>query len=176
MARLKGGDPFIFGRGGEEVEALARQGIPHLVVPGITAALGAAASAGIPLTQRGLAHSVTFITGHVPEDEALDWRALARERQTVVFYMGVAKLSSIVARLRAAGAPAALPAALIEQATLPGERVLRATLATIADLGQQAGISPPALLIVGEVAAVGERSSVRSACDAETAADLMQPI
>ena len=176
VARLKGGDPFIFGRGGEEVEALARQGIPHLVVPGITAALGAAASAGIPLTQRGLAHSVTFITGHVPEDDSLDWRALARERQTVVFYMGVGKLSSIVARLRAAGAPAALPAALIEQATLPGERVLRATLATIADLGQQAGISPPALLIVGEVAAVGERSSVRSACDAETAADLMQPI
>jgi uroporphyrin-III C-methyltransferase / precorrin-2 dehydrogenase / sirohydrochlorin ferrochelatase len=176
VARLKGGDPFIFGRGGEEIEILARHGIPHLIVPGITAALGAAASAGIALTQRGLAHSVTFITGHVPEDEALDWRSLARERQTVVFYMGVGKLDSIVARLLAAGARETLPAALIEHATLPEQRVVRATLAQIADLGHRAGISPPALLIVGDVAAVGERSSVRPARDSETAADLMHPI
>jgi uroporphyrin-III C-methyltransferase / precorrin-2 dehydrogenase / sirohydrochlorin ferrochelatase len=151
VARLKGGDPFIFGRGGEEIEVLARHGIPHLVVPGITAALGAAASAGIPLTQRGVAQSVTLVAGHVLEDESLDWRSLARERQTVVFYMGVGKLGSIVARLRAAGARETLPAALIEHATLPEQRVLRATLAQIADLGRLAGISPPALLLVGDV-------------------------
>jgi len=153
VARLKGGDPFIFGRGGEEIEILARHGIPHLVVPGITAALGAAASAGIPLTQRGVAQSVTLITGHVPQDDSLDWRALAREHQTVVFYMSVGTLGSIVARLRAAGARETLPAALIEHATLPGQRVLRATLERIADLAQRAAISPPALLIVGDVVA-----------------------
>ena len=181
VARLKGGDPFIFGRGGEEVEALAREGIPYLVVPGITAALGAAAGAGIPLTQRGLAQSVTFVTGHLPEDDTLDWRALARARQTVVFYMGVGKLASIVARLRSAGAPDTLPAALIERATLPEQRVLRATLAQIADLGSSTGISSPALLIVGDVvaASVGAESPalpVPPAAAAETAADLIQPI
>ena len=182
VARLKGGDPFIFGRGGEEIETLARHGIPHLVVPGITAALGAAASAGIPLTQRGVAQSVTLITGHVPEDDSLDWRALAREHQTVVFYMSVGTLGSIVARLRAAGARETLPAALIEHATLPGQRVLRATLKRIADLGQRAAISPPALLIVGDVVAApatglarGTRSEAKLEA-VETAADLMQPI
>ncbi len=182
VARLKGGDPFIFGRGGEEIEILARHGIPHLVVPGITAALGAAASAGIPLTQRGVAQSVTLITGHDPHDDSLDWRSLAREHQTVVFYMGVGTLSSIVARLRAAGARGTLPAALIEHATLPGQRVLRATLAQIADLGHRAGISPPALLIVGDVvAAPASRLASCTAPEAEleaveTAADLIQPI
>jgi uroporphyrin-III C-methyltransferase/precorrin-2 dehydrogenase/sirohydrochlorin ferrochelatase len=178
VARLKGGDPFIFGRGGEEVEALAREGIPCLVVPGITAALGAAAGAGIPLTQRGLAQSVTFVTGHLPEDDTLDWRTLARGGQTVVFYMGVGKLAPIVARLRAAGAPDALSAALIERATLPEQRVLRATLAQIADLGSSAGISPPALLIVGDVvaAAAVESTALPEPQAAETAADLIQPI
>ncbi|MGB6489680.1 MAG: siroheme synthase CysG, partial [Steroidobacteraceae bacterium] len=153
VARLKGGDPFIFGRGGEEVEVLARHGIPYLVVPGITAALGAAAAAGIPLTQRELSQSVTFVTGHSAESDSLDWRTLAQGRQTVVFYMGVGNLEPIVARLSAAGAADTLPAALIERATLPGQRILRGTLATIADLGSRAGISPPALLIVGEVVA-----------------------
>ncbi|MGH8318709.1 MAG: siroheme synthase CysG [Steroidobacteraceae bacterium] len=171
VARLKGGDPFIFGRGGEEVEILARHGIPHLVVPGITAALGAAASAGIPLTRRGMAQSVTFITGHNREDDSLDWHSLARERQTVVFYMGVTALSSIVARLRAAGAAETLPAALVENATLPEQRVLRGTLAQITELASRAGISPPALLIVGAVSAANE-----SAVPDETAADLIQPI
>jgi uroporphyrin-III C-methyltransferase/precorrin-2 dehydrogenase/sirohydrochlorin ferrochelatase len=179
VARLKGGDPFIFGRGGEEVEALARAGIPYLVVPGITAALGAAAAAGIALTQRGLAQSVTFVTGHLPQDDGLDWQALARPRQTVVFYMGVGKLPFIVARLRAAGAPDALPAALVERATLPGQRVLRATLSQIADLGGRAGVSSPALLIVGEVVAAcasAESAASPAGHAAETAADLIQPI
>lgn len=179
VARLKGGDPFIFGRGGEEAAALARAGIPYLVVPGITAALGAAAGAGIPLTQRGLAQSVTFVTGHLPEDDGLDWRTLARARQTVVFYMGVGKLAPIAARLRAAGAPGTLPAALIERATLPGQRVLRATLSQIADLGSSAGISSPALLIVGDVvaeSAASESAALPATEAAETAADLIQPI
>lgn len=188
VARLKGGDPFIFGRGGEEVEALARHGIPHLVVPGITAALGAAAGAGIPLTQRGVSQSVTFVTGHGPDEDALDWRSLARGAQTVVFYMGVGHLRSIVARLRAAGAADSLAAALIERASLPEQRVLRGTLGEIADLGALAGISPPALLILGEVAkataeaiAGGPRREEHADGAAahavpETAADLIQPL
>jgi uroporphyrin-III C-methyltransferase/precorrin-2 dehydrogenase/sirohydrochlorin ferrochelatase len=176
VARLKGGDPFIFGRGGEEVEVLARHGIPYLVVPGITAALGAAAGAGIPLTHRGLAHSVIFVTGHIPQEDSLDWRTLARSGQTVVFYMGVGKLESIVARLLAAGAPDTRPAALVERATLPEQRVLRGTLAEIAGLGGRAGISPPALLIVGEVVAVAaEPTAAAAPAMAETAADLTQP-
>ena len=175
VARLKGGDPFIFGRGGEEVEILARHGIPHLVVPGITAALGAAAAAHIPLTLRGLSQSVTFVTGHVAQDDSLDWRSLARARQTVVFYMGVGKLEAIVQRLRAAGAPDTLPAALVERATMPEQRVVRSTLAQIAGRGG-AGIASPALLIVGEV--VGTAAGAESApvpVPADTAADLIQP-
>src|SRR5262249_15061718 len=111
VARLKGGDPFIFGRGGEEVEVLAAHGIPYMVVPGITAALGAAAAANIPLTHRRLAQSVTFVTGHALDDESLDWRTLAGPRQTVVFYMGVGHLPQIASRLRAAGASVDHPAA-----------------------------------------------------------------
>ncbi|HSY08763.1 MAG TPA: siroheme synthase CysG [Steroidobacteraceae bacterium] len=153
VARLKGGDPFIFGRGGEEIEALAANGIAYLIVPGITAALGAAASAGIPLTHRRLAQSVTFAPGHALDDETLDWDALARPNHTVVFYMGVAHLSRILARLRASGAAADHPAAIIERATLPGERVLSGTLATLEKLAADAAIATPALLIVGQVAA-----------------------
>jgi uroporphyrin-III C-methyltransferase/precorrin-2 dehydrogenase/sirohydrochlorin ferrochelatase len=154
VARLKGGDPFIFGRGGEEIEVLAAHGIPYIVVPGITAALGAAASANIPLTHRKLAQSVTFVTGHVLDDESLDWNSLAGARQTVVFYMGVGHLPQIVAKLRAAGASADHPAAVVERATLPEQRTLRGTLETIASIAQEANVAPPALLIVGEVAAL----------------------
>jgi len=152
VARLKGGDPFIFGRGGEEIEVLAANGIQYVIVPGITAALGAAASAGVPLTHRRLAQSVTFAAGHALDDESLDWAALARPNHTVVFYMGVAHLARIIARLRASGAAADHPAALIERATLPGERVVGGTLATLEALALAAAISAPALLIVGQVA------------------------
>lgn len=155
VARLKGGDPFIFGRGGEEIEVLAAHGIPYLVVPGITAAVGAAAAANIPLTHRKLAQSVTFVTGHVLDDEALDWHSLAGAHQTVVFYMGVGHLAQIVAKLRAAGIAADHPAAVVERATLPEQRTLRGTLETIAGIAQRANVGPPALLIVGEVAALG---------------------
>jgi len=159
VARLKGGDPFIFGRGGEEIEALAANGIAYLIVPGITAALGAAASAGIPLTHRHLAQSVTFAPGHALDDATLDWNSLARPNHTVVFYMGVAHLSRIIARLRAGGAAAEHPAAIIERATLPGERVVSGTLATLEDLARAAAIAAPALLIVGEVAAFARTSA-----------------
>jgi uroporphyrin-III C-methyltransferase/precorrin-2 dehydrogenase/sirohydrochlorin ferrochelatase len=154
VARLKGGDPFVFGRGGEELEVLQAHGIPYTVVPGITAALGAAASSGLPLTHRRLAQSVTFVTGHLNEGALPDWRFFANPQHTVVFYMGVAQLSSIVQRLRAAGAAAQHPVALIERATLPQQRVLRATLTEIAALAAQQRIEPPALLIVGAVAAL----------------------
>ena len=160
VARLKGGDPFIFGRGGEEIEVLAAHGIPYIVVPGITAALGAAASANIPLTHRKLAQSVTFVTGHVLDDESLDWNSLARARQTVVFYMGVGHLSQIVAKLQAAGAAADYPVAVVERATLLEQRTLRGTLATIVSIVQAANVTPPALLIVGEVTALAAADSL----------------
>lgn len=153
VARLKGGDPFIFGRGGEEIEFLTRHGIPYISVPGITAALGAASYAGIPLTHRHLAQSVTFVAGHVLEDESLDWRSLAGERRTVVFYMGVAHLEQIVTRLREWGAKPDHPVAIVERATLPGQRTVRGTLATIGNIAREAVITAPALLIVGDVTA-----------------------
>ena len=151
VARLKGGDPFVFGRGGEEIEVLTRHNIPYVSVPGITAALGAASSAGIPLTHRRLAQSVTFVAGHVLEDDALDWRSLASPRQTIVFYMGVSHLDQIVAKLRDAGAKAEHPAAIVERATLPEQRTLRGTLETIGEIARKASVTAPALLIVGDV-------------------------
>src|SRR5580704_19229430 len=153
VARLKGGDPFVFGRGGEELEVLAAHEIPCIVVPGITAALGAAASASLPLTHRRLAHSVTFVSGHQAHESDSDWGFFADPRHTVVFYMGVAQLPAIVQRLRAAGAAVTHPMALIEQATLPQERVVRGRLGDIVALAAQHRIGPPALLITGDAAA-----------------------
>ena len=154
VARLKGGDPFVFGRGGEELEVLAAHDIPCTVVPGITAALGAAAGAVVPLTHRRLAHSVTFVNGHQGEgDSSADWRFFTDARHTVVFYMGLGHLPEIVARLRAAGAAADHPAALIAHATLPEQQIVRGTLADIALQVRARQLAPPALLIVGNVAA-----------------------
>jgi uroporphyrin-III C-methyltransferase / precorrin-2 dehydrogenase / sirohydrochlorin ferrochelatase len=152
VARLKGGDPFIFGRGGEELDLLRGAGIPVIVVPGITAALGAAASAALPLTQRGVAPSVTFVTATGAGAEDLDWRSLAAPLHTVVFYMGVAQLPRIVELLCAHGAPAERPVAIIEQATLPGQRVIAGCLGDICLQAQRAQVAAPALLMVGEVA------------------------
>ncbi len=152
VARLKGGDPFIFARGGEEIEVLRRAGVAVFVVPGITAALGAAASIGLPLTQRGLAQSVTFVTAMGEGAEALDWRSLAAPLQTVVFYMGVAQLPRIVERLLAQGAPGDRPAVIVERATLPSQRLLAASLSQIEARARAAQIDAPALLIVGDVA------------------------
>ena len=152
VARLKGGDPMVFARGGEELLALARAGIAVIVVPGVTAALGAASGARIPLTHRGAAQSVCFVTAMGEAAAALDWRALAAPLQTVVFYMGAAQLPQIVARLVEHGAPPQRPAAIVEQATLPGQRVVAGTLQRIAALAEAAAVGSPALLIVGEVA------------------------
>jgi uroporphyrin-III C-methyltransferase / precorrin-2 dehydrogenase / sirohydrochlorin ferrochelatase len=153
VARLKGGDPFVFGRGGEEIEVLAAHGIPCTVVPGITAALAAAAAAELPLTHRRLASSVTLIAGHLSDGALPDWRFLANPQHTVVVYMGVAQLPDIVARLKAAGAAAGHPAAIIERATLPGQRILRGTLSNIVALAQAHRVEPPSILILGDVAA-----------------------
>jgi uroporphyrin-III C-methyltransferase/precorrin-2 dehydrogenase/sirohydrochlorin ferrochelatase len=159
VVRLKGGDPFIFGRGGEELQALAAARINFSVVPGITAAAGCAAYAGIPLTHRDHAHSVTFVTGHAQgrghePDQEPDWRALAQPRSTAVFYMGLARLEHIVARLLEHGAAPTCPAGIIAQGTTPDQRVITATLATIAEVSAAANIESPALLIVGEVVAL----------------------
>jgi uroporphyrin-III C-methyltransferase / precorrin-2 dehydrogenase / sirohydrochlorin ferrochelatase len=157
VCRLKGGDPFIFGRGGEELEALAAHGIRFEVIPGVTAAFGCAAYAGIPLTHREHAHVLTFVTGHTEDDaKPLDWKALSQPGQTVVFYMGLARLPEILRQLVAHGAPADRAAALIEHGTQATQRVLVADLATLATKAAEANVASPALLIVGEVTRLHE--------------------
>ena len=158
VVRLKGGDPFIFGRGGEELEELLEAGVPFEVVPGITAACGAGAYAGIPLTHRDCAQSVVFATGHRRAGEsALDWEALARPHQTAVIYMGVGMLASHCTALIAHGRAAGTPAALVENGTTPRQRLVVGTLETLAAKAAEAGIRPPALLIVGEVVSLADR-------------------
>jgi uroporphyrinogen III methyltransferase/synthase len=160
VVRLKGGDPFVFGRGGEEAEVLSAAGIPFEVVPGVTAGVAAPAYAGIPLTHRDAASAVAFVTGHEDPDKdagALDWDALARFPGTLVFYMGVKQLGLIAERLIAAGRPAEEPAAVIERGTLPGQRTVTAPLGEIARAAGAARIRPPALTLAGPVAALRER-------------------
>jgi uroporphyrin-III C-methyltransferase/precorrin-2 dehydrogenase/sirohydrochlorin ferrochelatase len=155
VVRLKGGDPFVFGRGGEELEALARHGIPFEVVPGITAATGCAAYTGIPLTHRDHAQSVRFVTAHCGESvDALDWASLAQPRQTLALYMGVAALGRIGQGLLAHGRAATTPVAIVENGTRPDQRITLTTLAALDDVARRGAIQSPALLIVGEVAAL----------------------
>jgi uroporphyrinogen III methyltransferase/synthase len=160
VVRLKGGDPFVFGRGGEEAEALAEAGIPFEVVPGITAGVAAPAYAGIPVTHRDDASAVAFVTGHEDpdkEDSALDYEALARFPGTLVFYMGVRALPRISEALVASGRDSSEPAAVIERGTLPGQRTVSSTLDGIAGAAEEAGIRAPAVTVVGPVAARRER-------------------
>jgi len=152
VVRLKGGDPFIFGRGGEEIDTLAAQRIPFQVVPGITAAAGCAAYSGIPLTHRDYAQSVTFVTGHLKDGTInLNWQQLAQPSQTVVFYMGLTGLAVIVEQLTAAGASPEMPVTLVQQGTTPNQRVYTGTLSTILERVKQNPPQPPTLIIVGEV-------------------------
>ena len=155
VVRLKGGDPFIFGRGGEELEACRAAGVACHVVPGVTAALAASAAAGAPLTHRGSAQAVTFVTGHAADgDPDLDWASLARANQTVVIYMGLSTAAKIAERLVAAGRDAATPALVVENASRAAERRVVTTLAGLAEAA--AGLSGPALLIVGEAMALAQ--------------------
>jgi uroporphyrinogen III methyltransferase/synthase len=162
VVRLKGGDPFVFGRGGEEAQTLRAAGVDVEIVPGITAGIAAPAYAGIPVTHRDRASAVAFVTGHEDpgkEDSAIDWEALARFPGTLVFYMGVRRLAEIAERLAAAGRSADEPAAIVERGTLPGQRTLVATLGTIAAEAAAAGIRPPSITLVGSVA--GLRDEIR---------------
>jgi len=155
VVRLKGGDPFIFGRGGEELEFLRRHGIAYEVVPGITAAIACGAYAGIPLTHREHAQSVRFVTAHCGESiDTLEWDALAQDRQTLAFYMGVAGLATIRSRLIRHGRPAATPVAIVENGSRPDQRVTLTQLADLEQVAASGDIQSPALVIVGEVAAM----------------------
>ncbi|MBN6102184.1 uroporphyrinogen-III C-methyltransferase [Xanthomonas sp. CFBP 8703] len=155
VVRLKGGDPFVFGRGGEELEYLRAHGVPYAVVPGITAALACAAYAGIPLTHREHAQSLRLATAHCKESfDTLDWAALAQERQTLAVYMGVAGLDTVRERLLRAGRAADTPFALVENGSRPQQRVVVGTLADLPDTARAHQVRSPALLILGEVAAL----------------------
>jgi uroporphyrinogen III methyltransferase / synthase len=159
VVRLKGGDPFVFGRGGEEAEALASAGVRFEVVPGVTAGVAAPAYAGIPVTHRDAASAVAFVTGHEDpskDGSAIDWEALARFPGTLVFYMGVKNLPLIAERLVAAGRPAAEPAAVVARGTLAGQRTVTATLGEIAAAVEAAEVRPPAITVVGPVAELQE--------------------
>jgi len=160
VVRLKGGDPFIFGRGGEEAEALAAAGVPFAIVPGVTAALGAAAYAGIPLTHRAHSSAVVFLTGHedpTKPDGLVAWEDYARLGATLCIYMGMRNLGSITRRLVAGGLAPTTPAAIVESATTGEHRQRLATLGTLAEVAAAAEFAAPAMVIVGEVAAYARR-------------------
>jgi uroporphyrin-III C-methyltransferase/precorrin-2 dehydrogenase/sirohydrochlorin ferrochelatase len=158
VVRLKGGDPFVFGRGGEEAVACASAGIPVLVVPGVTSSIAAPALAGIPVTHRGVAHEFTVVSGHVPPDSPhslVDWPALGRLRGTVVVLMGLKNLPAIAGRLIAEGRASDTPVAVVQEGSTAHQRTLRSTLAAVAVDVAEAGIRPPAVVVVGPVVDVG---------------------
>ena len=166
VVRLKGGDPFIFGRGGEEAEALVEAGLPFEVVPGITAASGCASYAGIPLTHRDYAQSVTFVTGHLKDNSMnLNWSQLAQPHQTVVFYMGLKGLPVIARELQAHGRAPDTPAALVQQGTTHKQRVFTGTLASLPDIVSRERPKPPTLIIVGKVVGLREKLELASVPD-----------
>ncbi len=166
VVRLKGGDPFVFGRGGEELQACRAAGVACHVVPGVSAALAAGASAGAPLTHRGLAQAVTFVTGHAAKggEPDLDWASLAKANQTLVIYMGLSTAAVIATRLAQAGRQPSTPVLVVEKASLPEERRVLTSLSALA--ADVAGLEGPAILIVGEVAALAETDTVIEAAAA----------
>lgn len=159
VVRLKGGDPFIFGRGGEEIETLMEQGVPFQIVPGVTAATGCAAYAGIPLTHRDHAQSVVFVTGHSREGigSTVDWERLVNPQQTLVIYMGLQALPRIRDELIAHGADPGIPAAIIEQGTTPRQRVVTGNLSTLYELATQQQVTSPSLIIIGHVVSLHDK-------------------
>jgi len=160
VVRLKGGDPFVFGRGGEEMEHLGDHGVAFEVVPGVTSALGGPGVAGIPVTHREHASSVSVVTGHedpTREESAVDWEALADTGGTIVVLMGVGKLGEYTAALRGAGMDPGTPVAMVERATWPDQRVVTGTLDSIVSEAEAAGVEPPAVTVIGDVAATRER-------------------
>ena len=157
VVRLKGGDPLVFGRGGEEIEALVERGVPFEVVPGVTAGLGCAAIAGIPLTHRQWAQSVRFVTAQVHRDADPDWPELAKPDQTLVVYMGLGALDRLCGRLMGAGADPATPAAAISRATLPGQRIVAGSIGDLCALARSAGLERPVTTIIGRVASYAQR-------------------
>ena len=170
VLRLKGGDPYIFGRGGEEAQALAAAGIAFEVIPGISAAQGMAAAAGIPLTHRDHATQVVFVTGHLRDERhgrglELDWASLARPHQTIVIYMGVATLPIVCRELARHGLGADTPAAVIENVTLPSQRVVTGTLSTLPTLARVHAVRAPALVVIGGV--VGLHAELARSASAE---------
>ncbi|KHF43539.1 uroporphyrin-III C-methyltransferase / precorrin-2 dehydrogenase / sirohydrochlorin ferrochelatase [Saccharomonospora viridis] len=159
VVRLKGGDPYVFGRGFEEVLACAEAGVPVTVVPGVTSAFSVPAAAGVPVTHRGVAHEVVVVSGHVPpgdERSLVDWEALGRLRGTVVLLMGVEHIGLFVDAFIAAGRPGSTPAAVIQEGTLRTQRVVRAPLSGLADAVAEAGIRPPAVTVIGPVAGLAD--------------------
>ncbi len=158
VLRLKGGDPFVFGRGGDEAMALAAANIPFRIIPGVTSGLAALAAAAIPATFRGINHAVILATGHAaPEVEAPDWAALARSRQPIVLYMAMRNLEAITAELQRGGLSPETPAAVIAGATTPHERILVSSLAQLPQHVREAAIEPPAIVVIGDIVAVRER-------------------
>jgi len=151
VARLKGGDPFLFGRGGEEMLALRAAGIPVEIIPGITSGVAAPASIGIPITHREFTHGVTFVTGHTQNGDSPNWQALVDGGTTLVIYMGMKHISSIVNGLLAAGVPADMPVAAIQQGTLPEQRQVTSQLHMLPMAIKQEGLASPAIIVVGEV-------------------------
>ncbi len=163
VLRLKGGDPYIFGRGGEEVKTLAEAGIPFRVLPGITAAFAALASADIPATMRGTNRAIILATGHAPGSEGdVDWASLARTNQPIIIYMGLSNIDKIANALISGGMSGDTPAAVIQSATTPDERTMVATVATIANRARQAGFASPALLIFGDI--ISLRAQLQASC------------
>jgi uroporphyrin-III C-methyltransferase/precorrin-2 dehydrogenase/sirohydrochlorin ferrochelatase len=172
VLRLKGGDPFIFGRGGEEIEALAEEGIPFQVCPGVTAAAGAAAYAGIPLTHRDHAHACLFVTGHGKDGKlALDWATLLQPRQTIAIYMGLRNLETLTLEFIRRGADPDLPAAIVDNATRAAQRVVIGTLATLAAKARASELSGPAIVIVGTVVTLRDKLDWRSRAGPHSSAE-----